>query len=418
MDSISVYGGVHLQGRVKIQGSKNAVLPILAATLLTKGENVLYNCPRISDVFAMQQLLRCLGCTVSSYPEYLLINATHIWQHKLPTEAVKGMRSSLCLLGALLSRNGEVYMEYPGGCVIGARPIDMHLQALTSMGAVFKEENGMIFATVPKGFHGAQICFPKVSVGATENVVLAAVLAEGATVIKGAAKEPEVVALCEYLCLCGAQIAGAGTDTIVIHGVKTLKACCYRIPNDRIVAGTYLFATIVAGGSVWLEEAPCEQMEEVLKVAGAMGALCQAFEDGLYVQSGEYRKQIKCLKTDVYPGFPTDLQSAAVIAMVGADGVGLIEETIFENRFHVVEPLMCMGAELKVLDARHLKVMGPARIRGCPVEAKELRGGAALLIAGLAAEGMTTVTGCRYIMRGYENICRDLRELGARVNSV
>lgn len=418
MDSISVYGGVHLQGRVKIQGSKNAVLPILAATLLTRGENVLYNCPRISDVFAMQQMLRCLGCTVSSYPEYLLINATHICKHRLPTEAVRGMRSSLCMLGALLSRNGEVYMEYPGGCVIGARPIDLHLEALAAMGAVFKEEKGMIWATVPEGFHGAQICFPKVSVGATENVVLAAVLAEGTTVIRCAAREPEVVALCEYLCLCGANIAGAGTDTIVIQGVKTLKACCYRVPGDRIVAGTYLFATIAAGGSVWLEEAPCEQMDAVLSVAESMGTLCQSFEDGLYVQSGEYRKQIEYLKTDVYPGFPTDLQSAAVAAMVGADGDGLIEETIFENRFHVAEPLKYMGAKLEVLDAKHLKVRGPAKLRGCPVEAKELRGGAALLVAGLSAEGMTTITGCGYIMRGYENICRDLRELGARVNSV
>ncbi len=418
MDSISVYGGVHLQGRVKIQGSKNAALPILAATLLTKGENVLYNCPRISDVFSMHQLLRCLGCTVSSYPEYMLINTTHICKHRLPAEAVKGMRSSLCMLGALLSRNGEVYMEYPGGCVIGARPIDLHLQALTAMGAIFKEENGMIFATVPEGFHGAQICFPKVSVGATENVVLAAVLAEGTTVIKGAAKEPEVVALCEYLCLCGARIVGSGTDTLVIQGVKSLRASCYCIPSDRIVAGTYLFATIATGGSVWLENAPCDQMEAILKVAKDMGAVCQSFEDGLYVQSDKVKKQIECLKTDVYPGFPTDLQSVAVAVVIGAEGECLIEENIFENRFHVVEPLKCMGAKLEVLDAKHLKVLGPVRLRGCPVEAKELRGGAALLVAGLWAEGTTTVTGCKYIMRGYENICRDLRELGARVNSV
>lgn len=418
MDSINVYGGVHLQGRVKIQGSKNAVLPILAATLLTKGENIIDNCPRISDVFYMQQLLRSMGCTINICLDRMTINTSNVCRHSLPAEAVKGMRSSLCMLGVLLGRNGEICMEYPGGCVIGARPIDLHLQALTAMGACFEEAGGMIRGTVNKRFHGAHICFPKVSVGATENVVLAAVLAEGETIIEGAAKEPEVVALCDYLSRCGAQITGAGTEKICVCGVQELHAVRYRVPNDRIVAGTYLLATLSAGGNVWLEDAPCEQMLAALNMARRMGAVCQTFEEGLYVQFCGELKQIEYLKTDIYPGFPTDLQSIALATLAKARGECLIEESIFENRFHVVEPLKKMGADIEILDAKHLLVKGPKVLRGCPVEAKELRGGAALLVAALAAEGTTTVTGCQYIMRGYENICRDLRELGARISSV
>lgn len=418
MDSINVCGGVHLQGRVKIQGSKNAALPILAATLLTKGDNVIEHCPRISDVFSMRQLLYSLGCTINMRMEQMIINASGVCKQNLPAEAVRGMRSSLCMLGALLSRNGEICMEYPGGCVIGARPIDLHLQALTSMGACFKEANGEIYGVVKDGFHGAHICFPKVSVGATENVILAAVLAEGTTIIEGAAKEPEVVALCDYLSRCGAQITGAGTEKIIICGVKELHATCYRIPDDRIVAGTYLFATLSAGGNVWLENAPCEHMEAAIQVARHMGAVCQTFEDGLYVQACGELKQIEYLKTDIYPGFPTDLQSVILAVLIRIQGKCLIEESIFENRFHVVEPLKQMGAEIEILDESHVMVTGQMKLKGCPVEAKELRGGAALLVAALAAEGVTTVTGCQYIMRGYENICRDLRELGARISSV
>lgn len=418
MDSINVYGGVRLQGRVRIQGSKNAALPVLAATILTEGENYIHNCPKISDVYAMQQLLKSIGCSVRQRLNCLVIDATEVMRYSLPAEAVKGMRSSLCMLGALLSRNHEVVMEYPGGCVIGARPIDMHLKALEAMGACFEESAGIIHGSVKSGFHGAKIAFPKVSVGATENVILAAVLAEGSTFISGAAREPEIEALCAYLCACGARIEGAGTDTIIIHGVKRLKGTDFRIPADRIVAGTYLFAVLSAGGCVWMEDAPYEHMEAVLELAGALGAGYQTFEEGMYVQSCGILKPVEYVRTDVYPGFPTDLQSVALAALVKMPGRCLIEETIFENRFHVVEPLQSMGADIEIVDARHLYVNGSTVLHGKNVEAKELRGGAALVVAGLAAEGMTTITGCRYIMRGYENICRDLRELGVRITSV
>lgn len=418
MDSICVHGGVCLQGKVKIQGSKNASLPILAATLLTKGENVICNCPKITDVFQMKQLLRSIGCKIREGCDHVSINADRVWARRMPAEAVQGMRSSICMLGALLSRCGEVSMEYPGGCVIGARPIDLHLKALEKMGAVFHIENDMIYGKVQTGFHGAEICFPKVSVGATENVILAAVLADGKTRIVRAAKEPEVVALCRYLVRCGADIRGIGSDCLVINGVKQLCGCCMRIPADRIVAGTYLFAVLAAGGNAWLEDAPCDEMQTVLQVAKQMGAICQESSRGLYVQAPEELQAIVHLQTGEYPAFPTDLQSAVTVAALRARGKSVIEETIFENRFHIVEPLKSMGADIRILDGSRIVIEGGKRLYGRSVEAKELRGGAAMILAGLMACDKTYISGCNYIMRGYENIGKDLRELGARVVSV
>lgn len=418
MDSISVCGGVRLQGKVRIQGSKNAALPILAATLLTQGNNYIYNCPKISDVNAMQCLMKSLGCIIRMHSDFIMVDATNLVKDVLPGDAVSGMRSSLCLLGVLLSRNREVVMEYPGGCVIGARPIDMHISAMQCMGACFREKDGLIYGSVPDGFHGADIHFNKVSVGATENVVLAAVTAQGITTIHGAAKEPEVVALCLYLCACGACIYGIGTDTITVHGVKRLRGCSFVIPADRIVAGTYMFATLATGGSVLLEDAPCNQMDAVLKVAENMGAVCQPFEEGLFIQADGKLQNVERLRTAVYPGFPTDLQSVALATIVRMPGECLIEEKIFENRFHVVKPLQEMGADIEVVDCGCIRVKGVERLMGKEICATELRGAAALVVAGLVAEGNTLIHGGCYIMRGYENICKDLRELGARVISV
>lgn len=418
IDSIRVDGGVSLQGKVRIQGSKNACLPVMAATLLTNGESRICNCPKISDVFRMKQLLGSMGCIIREDNNGITIDTRNVQLKKMPSEAVQGMRSSICMLGALLGRVGEVCMEYPGGCVIGARPIDMHLMALEKMGAVFRMEENMIYGHTENGFHGADILFSKESVGATENVILAAVCAKGHTRITGAAKEPEVETLCRYLVKCGAQISGIGSGNLEIDGVEALNGCKMRIPADRIVAGTYLFAVLAAGGSAWLEEAPCEQMEAVIQVARKMGAVCQTGEDGLYVQAPERLLPVKSLKTGVYPDFPTDLQSVALVANLRAEGVSIIEETIFENRFHIVEPLQDMGADVEILDESRVRVTGPCVLSGKPVEAWELRGGAAMVLAGLMAEGVSTIKGCQYIMRGYENIAKDLTELGARVFSV
>lgn len=414
MDSIHIKGGVALQGKVRIQGSKNAALPVLAATLLTKEVSYIRNCPRIADVYLMISLLGSLGCNVSWEDGGIRVDAGNVCEGEMPAEAIKGMRSSLCLLGAMLGRCGQIVMEYPGGCIIGERPIDMHLAALSRMGVNFKEEQGRLYAKAEK-LNGAEITLPFASVGATENILLAAVAAKGDTIIKGAAKEPEITALCRYLQCCGALIEGIDTDSLIVHGGIPLHGGDFRIPPDRIVAGTYLFGCIATGGTVFLEDAPVKQMEAAVKLAKQMGSKCDYTREGLYVQS--LRKPIlpHYVRTVPYPGFPTDLQSMALAAMTVGEGECIIEETIFENRFRVVEPLRNMGADIEELDPKRVLVRGVDRLTGRAVEARELRGGAALVLAGLVAQGRTKVTGCSYIYRGYENICKDLRELGARV---
>ena len=417
MDSIHIQGGIALQGKVRIQGSKNAVLPILAATLLTKETSYIYNCPKIADVHRMISLLRSLGCFVRWTDGGICVNAENIYCGDMPAEAITGMRSSICLLGALLGRCGEVVMEYPGGCVIGERPIDLHIDALKRMGVSFWEEGNRLRARAER-LQGADIVLPIPSVGATENILLAAVTAEGDTQISGAAREPEVSALCNYLECCGAGIDGIGTSQLRIRGGRKLYGTDFHVAADRIVAGTYLLGCVGAGGNVFLENAPYEQMGAVLDVAGQMGAQCTCAEDGIYVQAPEQLCPAAHLKTDVYPGFPTDLQSVALTVLTKAAGKSEIEETIFENRFRVIDPLLRMGADVKMQGSRLAQVNGVEGLHGACVAAEELRGGAALVVAGLMAEGESIIAGCSYIYRGYENICKDLRELGARIVSV
>lgn len=418
MDSIHIHGGVCLQGNVRIQGSKNAALPVLAATILTKETSVIRNCPKIADVYQMLNLLSCIGCEVCWEEDGVRVDAGNVSLRQMPAEAITGMRSSLCLMGAMLGRVGEVVMEYPGGCVIGDRPIDLHLEALGQMGVVFAEDKGRIRGVTPQGLHGADIRLEKASVGATENIVLAAVMAEGITVIDNAAREPEVEALCRYLKQCGALIEGIGTGHITIEGGRMLYGTDYEVPADRIVAGTYLFGCLATGGSVLLEEAPVEHMSSVLALAARMGAEYQRAEEGLYVQSPDVLKSIGLVETAPYPGFPTDMQSIVLATLTKVKGIAMIEENIFENRFRVADPLRSMGAEIDILDPRRAVIYGGRSLKGSRVEAWELRGGAALTVAGLMAEGETVIDGCQFIYRGYENICRDLRELGARIYCV
>ncbi len=418
MEAIYIHGGVALQGQVKVQGSKNAVLPILAATILSDGISVIENCPRLKDVYYMRTLLESLGCIVTWEGDAIRVDARKVDLYHvlcgMPMEAVRGMRSSIILLGAMLGRLKEAYLGYPGGCVIGKRPIDMHLEALEKMGVSFEEKNGLIHAYT-RGLKGCEITLPMPSVGATENILMAAVFAEGKTVIHNAAKEPEIEALCEYLTGCGANISGIGTSTIVIEGTECLSGTRFRNPGDRIVAGTYLCACMAAGGEVLLQEAPTEHMEAQLLVARRMGAFCQESTEGLYVQMHGRPKAVEHLRTEPYPGFPTDMQSLFVSVLALSEGTCLIEENIFENRFHTVDDLNHMGACIEKLNENSIRVTGVDTLRGYPVEAMELRGGAALVVAGIAAKDVTIVDGCRYIERGYENICRDLRELGVRI---
>lgn len=410
MSTIHVVGGKKLEGSISVQGSKNAALPILAATLLTEGIHVFENCPKITDVAEMLEILRELGCKVWTEQEKLYICAPKKVQGKIDKKHIISMRSSVILLGILLGENGMVCMEYPGGCVIGERPIDLHIKGLEKMGCLFEQDKKMLCARVEQ-LKGANIFLKFPSVGATENLILAAVKAKGETRIIGVAKEPEIVHLCDFLNQCGAKIKGAGTDCIHIEGVLKLRACSYKIPSDRIVAGTYLMCALATKGEVFLKNAPAWEMDSVLEVLRRMGAFIEIEKDGIFLRS-EKELVAQTIKTGVYPGFPTDLQSPFLVLLCCADGKGTIKETIYENRFHIVNELQKMNSSIRMKD-NEVSVSGPERLVGTSVCAKELRGNAALIMAGLIARGKTEILNCSYVKRGYEDICRDLRSLGA-----
>lgn len=414
MDSIHIYGGNFLRGETKIQGSKNAALPILAASLLIKGTSVIKNCPRIADVYHMQNLLQELGCFVSWAGSTVTVNALHVNDNRMSGESVTRMRSSVMLLGAMLGRLGDVTMAYPGGCVIGSRPIDIHLSALRDMGVEIEEQE-QLFTAKAKKLQGTELHLPFPSVGATENIILASVTAEGITVLHGAAKEPEIEALCGFLKEAGADIEGVGGSSLIIKGVEELHEAKYAVPADRIVTGTYLMAALAAGGSIFLENAPAEQLTAVLETAEKMGGCVTVNEEGVGIDVIHKLKALPYLKTEVYPGFPTDLQSPLMAALSLSQGQSIIEENIFENRFRIVDDLQRMGAEIEVVKNKAY-INGVETLRGTDVEAEELRGGAALVVAGLAAEGKSVVRNRHFIERGYENICKDLRNLGADIN--
>ncbi len=413
MDSIHIYGGNLLRGEIRVQGSKNAVLPILAATLLVRGTCVVRNCPRIADVYHMQNLLQELGCPVSWAGNTVTVNASKVSDNRMSGESVTRMRSSVMLLGAMLGRIGEAVMSYPGGCVIGRRPIDIHLTALRKMGVEITEEEQMFTARAAH-LQGTVQSLPFPSVGATENVLLAAVLADGTTVLENAAREPEIVALCDFLTEAGADIEGIGSDRLIIRGVEELHEAKYTVPADRIVAGTYVTAAMAAGGSIFLEQAPAGQLGALLEAAEGMGCSVTINKEGIGIDSLRRLKALPYLKTAVYDGFPTDLQSPMMVAMALAEGQGIIEESIFENRFRIVKELKKMGAEIETVKNKAY-VQGVEKLQGTMVNAEELRGGAALAVAGLAAEGRTVIRNRHFIERGYENICKDLRGLGADV---
>lgn len=414
MDAIHIRGGNALFGETKIQGAKNAVLPVMAAALLIEDVCVIENCPCISDVQHMQELLAGLGCRISRTEHRLMIDARNLSEDTMSGENVTGMRSSITLLGAMLARMGEVTMAYPGGCVIGERPIDLHLNALRRMGVSIYEKEGCFTARV-KELEGAVIRLPISSVGATENVILASVMAKGVTVLQNAAMEPEIVTLCEFLREAGAVIEGIGGSVLIIQGGHRLHGIRFRIPADRIVAGTYLMSVLGAGGHIFLEDAPVAQMRSMLRAAEEIGAQINIFREGLNVIADEDLRPLPYLKTEIYPGFPTDMQSPLMAVLATAKGVSVIEETIFENRFRVVEQLKKMGALIEMKGKRQAVITGVDSLLGCEVTAEELRGGAALVIAGVMAAGETVVRNRHFIERGYEDICRDYQNLGANI---
>ncbi|WP_286082024.1 UDP-N-acetylglucosamine 1-carboxyvinyltransferase [Parablautia intestinalis] len=414
MDAIHILGGNALFGETKIQGSKNAVLPVMAAALLIEDVCMIENCPHISDVYHMQQLLESIGCKVVWSDGTLTIDARNILEDTMSGDHVTGMRSSITLLGAMLGRIGEVTMAYPGGCVIGERPIDMHLNALRRMGVAIYEKDGCFTARV-KELYGAVIRLPVSSVGTTENVILAAVMAKGVTVIQNAAMEPEIVTLCEFLREAGAVIEGIGGSVLIIQGGHALHGIRFRVPADRIVAGTYLMSVLGAGGHIFLEDAPVAQMQSMLSMAEKIGAEIHVTREGLNIIANEFKKPVSYVKTEIYPGFPTDMQSPLMAVLSTCRGESVIEETIFEDRFRIVEQLRKMGACIELKGRRQALIRGVESLLGCEVTAEELRGGAALVIAGSMALGETIVKNCHFIERGYEDICRDYRNLGVNI---
>lgn len=405
-----IKGPQRMQGELLVQGSKNTALPILAATVLGKGIFIIHHCPRISDVEHMLELLMDAGCRVHWEGHMLILDTRELQNYRVNGDGAGKMRSTITLLGSILGRMHRVEIPYPGGCTIGKRPIDLHLRGLEQLGAVFEHQEHTLSGTV-QILHGAQVYLDFPSVGATENVLLAAVLAEGTTVIHGAAMEPEIVELASFLRKMGAQVKGDGTPVITVEGVECLHAAEYIVPSDRIVAGTYLFGALMTQGEIRLLHVPLAHLGKLPELLRQMGAEVEAEEDWIHVRMEQQCRPVPYVVTAPFPGFPTDLQSALMAALATASGMSFIEEKIFEARFQIVEELRKMGASI-TSDESFALVDGDARLHGAQVEAKELRGGAALIMAALAAEGETCIRGMEYVQRGYEDINGDLKKLG------
>ncbi len=412
MQKFVMQGGKKLEGDIPVQGAKNSALPILSATMLCEGESILENCPKLSDVYTACRILNSAGCQCAMQGHTVSICADSVSRSEIPESLMQEMRSSIIFMGAMLGRLGTCTMGYPGGCELGPRPIDLHLQAFRRMGVKIQEHHGILSCSTPNGLHGAKIHLQFPSVGATENILLAAVLAKGETILTNAAREPEIIDLANYLRQCGADIRGAGCSTIRVQGVKRLTGCTYRIMPDRIVTATWLSATAMTGGNVRLLGTDSASLEGILDVFEEMNCRFSRSENTLCVSAGRPLHAVRYLKTMPYPSFPTDAQAVVMSALCIADGTSLIEETIFENRFRHVDGLCRMGADIQVA-GRVAVIQGVKKLHGAQVSATDLRGGAALLIAGLAAEGETILTEISHIDRGYDSPEVLLRNVGA-----
>lgn len=413
MNTIEVYESSPLKGEVLIQGSKNAALPVMTAAVLIPGVTVLHNIPFITDILYMITILRSVGCIVERSGDSLYIDACHVKSSRIPQNAAGKMRSSIIFLGAMLARMHRAQIPYPGGCVIGKRPFDFHMDAMERMGAAVRAEEKMLVADTD-GLHGTEITLKFPSVGATENIILAAVLAKGCTQIHNAAKEPEIQELCSFLNAAGARIFGAGEDELLIEGVTSLRPVEYRIRPDRIVAGTYAIAIAATRGNARLLDAPSEELESLAGVLQKMGCIVGMEKSEMLVDGRNAVIPCGYLRTGVYPEFPTDLQSPLLSMLCVQEGDSIIEETVFEGRFRAALELEKLGACIRVED-RKAYVAGVCSLHGAEVYAPELRGGAALVIAGLLASGKTVVNNAQYIDRGYADICEDLERLGAKM---
>lgn len=418
MEKLIVKGGNRLVGAVKTSGAKNAVLPIIAASILGTTPSHLDEVPMLEDVHTISEVLKCLGLAVECSPEknVLDIDSTEITSYEAPYELVRTMRASFLVMGPLLARIGKARISMPGGCAIGARPIDIHLKGFEALGVKIEQGHGYIEASAPEGLKGTSIYFDFPSVGATENIMMAASLAEGTTILENAAEEPEIVDLANYLNKMGAKIRGAGTDTIRIEGVDKLHGADYTIIPDRIEAGTYMIAAAMTGGDIVVENVLPEHQKPLIAKLREAGAVVEEDIDKVRVIGKNPLKAVS-IKTLPYPGFPTDMQAQMMAMMVIAEGRSKVTETVFENRFmHVVE-LNRMGAQIST-EGRSAVIDGPCKLTGCDVRATDLRAGAAMILAGLVAEGTTRISDLHHIDRGYENIVAKLKNLGADIERV
>ena len=418
MEKLIVKGGNRLVGAVKTSGAKNAVLPIIAASILGTTPSHLDEVPMLEDVHTISEVLKCLGLAVECSPEknVLDIDSTEITSYEAPYELVRTMRASFLVMGPLLARIGKARISMPGGCAIGARPIDIHLKGFEALGVKIEQGHGYIEASAPEGLKGTSIYFDFPSVGATENIMMAASLAEGTTILENAAEEPEIVDLANYLNKMGAKIRGAGTDTIRIEGVDKLHGADYTIIPDRIEAGTYMIAAAMTGGDVVVENVLPEHQKPLIAKLREAGAVVEEDIDKVRVIGKNPLKAVS-IKTLPYPGFPTDMQAQMMAMMVIAEGRSKVTETVFENRFmHVVE-LNRMGAQIST-EGRSAVIDGPCKLTGCDVRATDLRAGAAMILAGLVAEGTTRIGDLHHIDRGFENIVAKLKKLGADIERV
>jgi len=414
MSEYHIQGKIRLMGEVSVSGSKNAVLPMFAACILNGSKSVLHNCPQIQDTRISIQILEHLGCTVTTRGNTVIVDSSTANTWHIPDEFTRQMRSSVLFMGSLLGRLGKADISFPGGCKLGSRPIDMHIKALKAMGTEI-EKKDMLQCSAEK-LQGLRISLSFPSVGATENIMLAAVLAEGETIISNAAQEPEIVDLQNFLNSMGAKVLGAGSDTIVIQGVEKLHDVEYTVMPDRIVAGTYLLAAAITGGEVTLKNARPSDMIPVTAKLTEMGCEIIENENSIKLTAPARLKSVSKLETRPHPGFPTDLQAPFVAALALAEGTSVVEENVFSSRCGHVPELTRMGADIMVTqDNRSFVIKGVEAFKGAVVEATDLRCGAALILAGLAAEGSTVVKEGYHVSRGYEHIEVDLRGLGADI---
>lgn len=417
MDKLIITGGVPLEGEVRISGAKNAALPILASTLLADGPVTVGNIPHLHDVTTTMELLGRMGVNlVVDETMNIEVDASSIREFYAPYELVKTMRASILVLGPLLSRHGEALVSLPGGCAIGSRPVNLHIHGLTKMGADIQVEGGFIRAKA-KRLKGTRLVMDLVTVTGTENLMMAATLAKGTTVIENAAREPEVVDLANCLIAMGAVIEGAGTDTITVDGVDSLSGTHYKVLPDRIESGTFLVAAAITGGNVKIKDTRPEMLEAILEKLEEVGADLEIGEDWIRLSMNGRRPSAVSVRTSPYPAFPTDMQAQFTALNAVADGTGVISETVFENRFMHVHELQRMGADIR-LEGNTAVTQGVDQLTAAPVMATDLRASASLVLAGLVADGDTIVDRIYHIDRGYEGIEEKLAKLGARIRRV